>query len=659
MRKVAWILAFLLSAAGLYAAGKTPVYHFPYGKDQNVNDALNQIEQTLVNGGIGSSGATGATGATGPTGSSGGPTGPTGGTGPTGPTGPTGATGAGVAGATGPTGAVGSTGTTGSAGGAVRLTYAFSTSTADSDPGSGVLRFDQSTQSDTLTLRPDLLDASGIDVTAILDAFDDSTTVGLRGYIRIIKQGDPTKWILWTIQTVTIPVGAGYRNLSVTEIAASTANPFSNADALELLFTRTGDRGSTGGAGATGPTGATGTTGTAADPLTVSQVYGASVSGGDLLLDGTSSATGGTIVIDAGATALATSTLLLNIPLSGLTLSGASTTVYALDFGTDRVSLNRNTMTMSANGQGFYGISMNPTITTNNTTPRTALAYNGWLHAPQLASASGGSATYGQYFTLVEDMICGKTGTGPVAITDATGIIFTFHPEIGANCVITTRRGARYELQEAGAALVGTSIAYDVTGLKAGGTTRSLSLHVADPDTYLVHRGAGIFGADADPTADATLEVAGQDGALLNSRLTTTEQNALTASDGMQLYNTTLAKIALRENGAWGNPVTNRVQAVTVADSGTGSAATATLTPSANRVGLTCSDADGCTMTMAETAATTGDTVTIINVSANTATFADTSAVSELAGSAALGQWDSLTLQYLVDRWVETGRSNN
>jgi hypothetical protein len=100
-------------------------------------------------------------------------------------------------------------------------------------------------------------------------------------------------------------------------------------------------------------------------------------------------------------------------------------------------------------------------------------------------------------------------------------------------------------------------------------------------------------------------------------------------------------------------------QAVTVADSGNGSAATATVTPSSSFIELTCSDADGCTMTMSETGATDGQVVTIVNVSANAATFADTSSVTEAAGSFAAGQWDAITYRYVVDRWVEVSRSNN
>lgn len=98
---------------------------------------------------------------------------------------------------------------------------------------------------------------------------------------------------------------------------------------------------------------------------------------------------------------------------------------------------------------------------------------------------------------------------------------------------------------------------------------------------------------------------------------------------------------------------------LTVSDSGNGSPATSTLTPTSSLVKVTCNDADGCDVTLGESDLYDGQQVRIVNVSANTVNFADTSGVSEIAGAAALGQWDTISLLYVSDRWVETGRSNN
>ncbi len=97
----------------------------------------------------------------------------------------------------------------------------------------------------------------------------------------------------------------------------------------------------------------------------------------------------------------------------------------------------------------------------------------------------------------------------------------------------------------------------------------------------------------------------------------------------------------------------------TIADSGDGNPATATLTPTSSYIELTCSDADTCDITMGETGMEEGMTVNIVNVSTNACDFSDSAGVSELAGSFAMGQYDVLSLLYSGDTWIEISRSNN
>jgi collagen type I alpha len=209
-------------------------------------------------GNIGETGATGPTGPAGVTGATGatGPTGVDGITGPTGPTGPIG-----VTGATGPTGATGATGVTGPTGPhaeAVYIDYQFSTTTTDSDPGAGFLRLNNATQLSATVIRTDLLDVNAVDQTAVLDNLDASSNT-VKGYIRLYKTNDPTKWIEFTLTSRATP--SGYRNLTVVEVAGSGVNPFANNDFVTLVFSRAGDVGATGPAGVTGATGSTGPTG--------------------------------------------------------------------------------------------------------------------------------------------------------------------------------------------------------------------------------------------------------------------------------------------------------------------------------------------------------------------------------------------------------------
>jgi hypothetical protein len=102
-----------------------------------------------------------------------------------------------------------------------------------------------------------------------------------------------------------------------------------------------------------------------------------------------------------------------------------------------------------------------------------------------------------------------------------------------------------------------------------------------------------------------------------------------------------------------------RNTATTIADSGGAGAASHTQSVYNSGVRYTCNDADGCDVTMSEVGAIDGYAMTFTNESANTVNFTDTAGVTELAGNFAMGQYDTLTLRYVNDRWVELSRSNN
>jgi parallel beta-helix repeat protein len=103
------------------------------------------------------------------------------------------------------------------------------------------------------------------------------------------------------------------------------------------------------------------------------------------------------------------------------------------------------------------------------------------------------------------------------------------------------------------------------------------------------------------------------------------------------------------------------VQAVTVADNGNGGTpATATLTPTSSYVEITCNDAQTCDITMGEGSAREGDLVIIVCLTTNSCDFANTAGVSQIsANPLQLGQYDSLSLIYTGDRWVQIANANN
>ena len=201
--------------------------------DQQVLKVL-QVQQVhkVLRGSTGAQGAQGATGATGAQGDDG----------STGPTGPTGAQGqSGVTGPGGPTGAQGAQGFDGNFGGAT-FDYTFSSSTTNSDPGQGTLRFSESTFSGALTLYIDDEDDNGTDIQTYLRTIDDSTST-IKGHYRVSNRLNADDFALFTI-TGSITESSGYFQVPSSYISGSTS--FSNSEDIIVTFARTGDKGDTG-----------------------------------------------------------------------------------------------------------------------------------------------------------------------------------------------------------------------------------------------------------------------------------------------------------------------------------------------------------------------------------------------------------------------------
>ena len=125
------------------------------------------------------------------------------------------------------------------AGGAYALPYIFDTATADADPGAGKLRLSSATQNAATVMRVDVT-AGGQDFTTLLDSFSASSSA-VKGAFRLVKQGDPSKWMTFNMTARAAP--SGYRNFTVVCTDSSSASPFANGDPLMLFFQRSGDKG--------------------------------------------------------------------------------------------------------------------------------------------------------------------------------------------------------------------------------------------------------------------------------------------------------------------------------------------------------------------------------------------------------------------------------
>ena len=142
-------------------------------------------------------------------------------------------------------------------------------------------------------------DANGTDIQTYLRTIDDSTST-IKGHVKITKKGDTSKFILFTISSLTEYSGESgtYFDITVSPVDSSAASPFSNADDIITTFARTGDKGDTGATGsqgiqgATGPQGVTGLTGATGADSTVAGPTGATGSQGIQGATGPQGATG-------------------------------------------------------------------------------------------------------------------------------------------------------------------------------------------------------------------------------------------------------------------------------------------------------------------------------------------------------------------------------
>jgi hypothetical protein len=133
------------------------------------------------------------------------------------------------------------------AGGAYAIPFVIDTSsTSNADPGTGRLRFSSTTQNSSTSLYVDALSSTGLPVTTPLVALLSSSSV-IKGTIRLVKVGDPSKFLLFNVTARA--AAAGYSVLSVTGVWASTVSPFANGDTVMLHFDRNGDQGEVGPAG--------------------------------------------------------------------------------------------------------------------------------------------------------------------------------------------------------------------------------------------------------------------------------------------------------------------------------------------------------------------------------------------------------------------------
>ena len=99
--------------------------------------------------------------------------------------------------------------------------FTYSTTTTDSDPGSGYIRFNNATLSSATIAYVDDNEANGTDVSSWVQSFDDVTgNATNRGRIRLTKSNTLDVWHVWNISGA-VTDASGYTKLALTYIDGS------------------------------------------------------------------------------------------------------------------------------------------------------------------------------------------------------------------------------------------------------------------------------------------------------------------------------------------------------------------------------------------------------------------------------------------------------
>ena len=156
----------------------------------------------------------------------------------------------GIQGTTGIQGDVGIQGVQGTTGdfGGITYDYTYSNNTTASDPGTGIIRFDDTNLASATQMYIDDEDDNGVNVMDGLMVDLDAVSSGVKGYFKITNGADTTNHITFRIDEITN--GSGYWVVDCTRL--SGASSLSNGLDVRISFSRTGDQGTQGVQGTQG-----------------------------------------------------------------------------------------------------------------------------------------------------------------------------------------------------------------------------------------------------------------------------------------------------------------------------------------------------------------------------------------------------------------------
>lgn len=177
------------------------------------------------------------------------------------------------------------------------------------------------------------------------------------------------------------------------------------------------------------------------------------------------------------------------------------------------------------------------------------------------ANATSFAQTATGYISFKSTPTFSKTGANSFTISTFAGA--SIQPTFNSGVTATTISGLNV-LSYGGAGTVTNQTGLNIADLT--GATNNWSMQVGTAKSS--HAGPITFGAAAAPCTSCGIELQSTTTALLLSRMTTTQRDALTAVDGMRIYNSTKALFENRQNGSWVNDVQSVETSVTLTDTG-------------------------------------------------------------------------------------------
>lgn len=237
-------------------------------------------------------------------------------------------------------------------------------------------------------------------------------------------------------------------------------------------------------------------------------------------------------------------------------------------------------------------------------------------------------------FTIVDALSVGGTSTLTGAVSAGSTMAITGNTTVGGTLGIT---GAT------------TAAAITASG--------NVTVSNATASRLCVLSAAKVIGSNGAITTNTVPKSASSGASLADSTITddgttVTINTATTATTTAVATTGTLAATGKITTAA---TYVTTPTAQTIADSGDGNPAAGTIAATVGVVDVTCSDADGCALTLSETSATVGSTLRIINVGTNALTIADSAGVQETTGSLTLGANDNVIFCYVPSYWVQCG----